>query len=326
MGAPAPLVRVVRSGLVESVHLGHVAVCDAEGRLLGWAGDPDRPVFVRSCLKPIQSAVSQAAMGLDERLPERLIAITCASHNGEAVHLRAVRDLLARGGLTAENLPTPPDYPTDPRAMARSKGKRPEFHNCSGKHAGMLLACVRAGWPTETYRDRAHPLQRRVIAAVRATSGVARPTIGVDGCGVPTPGMPLRAVATMYARLAAPEGDLAPFLQRAATAMRSRPYLVGGRNRDDTAVMAATGGLLMKEGAEALDCVVALDAGIGIAVKVADGGYRATGPVVIAVLRRLGLMSAAERRTLAPVALPEVRGGGRSVGRIEPVVELRSRR
>jgi L-asparaginase II len=326
MGTPAPLVRVVRSGLEESVHLGHVAVCDADGRLLAWAGDPDHPVYVRSCLKPFQSAVSLAAMGGDERLPERLVAITCASHNGEAVHLRAVRDLLARGGLGAGDLRTPPDYPSDPRAMARSNGKRPEFHNCSGKHAGMLLACVRAGWPTETYRERSHPLQRRVLAAVRAASGVARPAIGVDGCGVPTPGMPLRAVATMYARLAAPEGELAPYQQRAVTAMRSRPYLVGGRNRHDTAVMAATEGLLMKEGAEALDCIVALGAGIGVAVKVADGGYRAAGPAAIAVLRHLGLLSAAERRALAPMALPDLRGGGRPVGRLEPVVELRSRR
>jgi L-asparaginase II len=326
MRGPVPLVRVVRSGVEESVHRGHVAVSDADGRLLAWAGDPDQVVFVRSCLKPFQSAVSQAAMGLDEGLPERLIAITCASHNAEAVHLRAVRDLLTRGGLTADDLRTPLGYPSDPDAMARSRGKRPEFHNCSGKHAGMLLACVRAGWPIPTYRDRSHPLQRRVLAAVRSASGIARPTIGVDGCGVPTPGVPLRAVAAMYARLAEPEGDLAPFLRRAVAAMRARPYLIGGRNRDDTAVMAATDALVMKEGAEALDCVVALDAGIGVAVKVADGGYRAAGPAMIAVLRRLGVLSAAERRALAPVAVPAVRGGGRSVGRLEPVVELRSRR
>jgi L-asparaginase II len=325
VSGPVPLVRVVRSGLEESLHLGHVAVSDADGRLLAWAGDPDRRVFVRSCLKPFQSAVSQSVIG-SEALPDRLVAITCASHNGEAIHVRAVRDVLARGGLTTDDLRTPPDYPSDPRAMARSKGKRPEFHNCSGKHAGMLLACVRAGWPTETYRDRSHPLQRRVLSAVRGVSGVARPTIGVDGCGVPTPGIPLRAVASMYARLATPEGDLAPFLRRSVTAMRARPYLVGGRNRDDTAVMAATDGLLMKEGAEALDCAVALDAGIGIAVKVADGGYRAAGPAIVAVLQHLGLLNAAEGRALGPVARPEVRGGGRPVGRLEPVVELRSRR
>jgi L-asparaginase II len=326
MGAAAPLVRVVRSGVVESVHLGNVAVTDPAGRLLAWAGDPDQVVFVRSCLKPFQSAVSQAAIGPDERLPERLVAITCASHNGETVHLRAVRDLLARAGLSVDDLRTPADYPSDARAMARSKERRPEFHNCSGKHAGMLLACVRSGWPTDTYRDRSHPLQRRVLAAVRSATGVARPAIGVDGCGVPTPAMPLRAVATMYARLAAPEGELAPYLRRAVSAMRGRPYLVGGRNRDDTAVMTATGALVMKEGAEALDCVVALDAGIGVAVKIADGGYRAAGPATIAVLRELGVLSGAERRALAPFALPDVRGGGRAVGRLEPVVRLRSRR
>ncbi len=326
MSAPAPLVRVVRSGLEESLHLGHVVVCDARGRVLAWAGDPDRPVYVRSCLKPFQSAVSLSAFGSDDRPSDRLVAITCASHNGEAIHVRAVRDLLARGGLTPDDLRTPPAYPSDLAAAVRVRQRRPVYHNCSGKHAGMLLACVRAGWPVEDYRDRRHPLQRRVLAAVRDLSGVAHPSIGTDGCGVPTPGMPLRAVATMFARLASPSGDLAPFLRRAAAAMRSRPYLVGGRNRADTAVMAATGGLVMKEGAEALDCVCVPDAGIGIAVKVADGGYRAAGPAVIAVLRELGLLSAAERRALAPVERPDVLGGGRPVGRIEPMVALKSRR
>ena len=100
---PAPLVQVIRSGLVESVHTGHVAVCDARGKLVARAGDPERTVFVRSCMKPVQAAVGLFAMD-DPRLPEDLVAVMCASHNGEPVHIRAVRRILRRGGLSAQIL------------------------------------------------------------------------------------------------------------------------------------------------------------------------------------------------------------------------------
>jgi len=327
MAGAAPLARILRSGLEESVHLGHVAVCEASGRLLAWAGDPDHEAFVRSCMKPVQAAVSLAAIGDGVGLTDREIAVMCASHNGEPIHLRAVRSVLRRGGLGTEDLRTPADLPLDRASAMRVRTEAPLFHNCSGKHAGMLLACVRRDWPTPTYRTRNHALQRRVLAAVRSMSDVD-PRLGVDGCGVPVHGMPLRAVATMYARLADPDrqGDLTPTLARALAAMRAEPYLVGGRDRDDTAVMQAAPGLVMKEGAEALDCAVSLEAQIGIAVKVADGGYRAAGPATVAVLDQLGLLAPGVTAQLRAVHAPSVLGGGHPQGRIEPMVRLRGMR
>ena len=325
MRSAEPLVRVVRSGLEESVHLGHVAVCDASGRLVASLGDPDRLTFVRSCTKPIQASVSLIAIGGDRRLPDRLVAIMCASHNGEPVHIRAVRDVLRRGGLTEDDLRTPPARPSDPASASRVREPAPVFHNCSGKHAGMLLACTSRGWDTPTYRTRSHPLQRRVLSAVRQLSGFEDPAIGVDGCGVPVHGMPLRAIATMYARLADPDrqGSLGPAVAAAVAGMRAEPYLVGGRHRLDTAIMRATPDIVAKEGAEALDCAVSLQAGLGVAVKVADGGYRAAGPAMIRVLDDLGLLRPAARRALARAASPAVLGGGRPVGALEPVLRLR---
>jgi L-asparaginase II len=306
----APLVRVVRSGLEESVHLGDVAVCDPIGRLIASAGDPNRLVFVRSCTKPVQAAVAVDAIGLE--LSDRLVAIMAASHNGEPLHLRAVRDVLRRGGLTEADLQTPADRPLDGASARRVREPRPLYHNCSGKHAGMLLASTRAGWPTATYRRRSHPLQRRILGSVQRLSGADDVVLGIDGCGVPVHGMGLRAVATMYARLSDPDrqGRLAPAVERVVSAMRAEPYLLGGRNRIDT------------EGAEALNCAVALGDGLGIAVKVADGGYRAAGPALIAVLDQLGLIGAGARRRLAKRASPPVLGGGRPVGRLESVLRL----
>lgn len=323
----APLARVVRSGLEESVHLGHVAVCDARGRLLAWAGDANQVVYVRSCMKPVQGAVSLLGIGLGEELPDELVAIACASHDGTTAHVRAVRALLRRAGLGEDALRTPADRPLDAAAAARVRTPAPVFHNCSGKHAAMLFACARRGWSTEAYRVPTHPLQRRVLAAVRLLSGV-EPHVGVDGCGVPTHAMPLQAVATMFARLSAPatHGDLAPAVARALSGMRAVPFYVGGRTRDDTMVMTHVPDVVMKEGAEALDCAVHLGEGIGIAVKVADGGYRAAGPATIEVLTQLGMVPSPARRHLAANARPVVTGGGRPVGHVEAVVRLRGPR
>ena len=155
------------------------------------------------------------------------------------------------------------------------------LHNCSGKHAGMLLACVRAGWDDGDLSARSHPLQRRVTRAVQRATGSDDLEIGVDGCGVPVHGMPLRSMATLFARLAATRaarGPLAPAADRVIEAMLAEPYLVGGRNRVDTDVMRAHRDVVAKEGAEALDCAAVLSSGLGVAVKIADGGYRAAGP------------------------------------------------
>ena len=324
--AAVPLVRVVRSGLEESVHLGHVAVCDANGRLVAWAGDARHPVFARSCMKPLQAAVSLAAIG-DIRLSDREIAVMCSSHNAEPIHLGAVRALLKRAGLGPSALQTPPAWPLDEQEMARAQHRNPQFHDCSGKHAGMLLACVRAGWDPATYLQRSHPLQRRVLRAVQRGTDVEDVTIGVDGCGAPVHGVPLAAMATLYARFAETE-RLAPLAEesdRAIEGMLAEPYFVGGRDRDDTAVMQATGDVVVKEGAEALDCAAVLSSGLGVAVKVADGSSRAAGPALIHALEQVGGLDPSHVSALAERARPAVLGGGRPIGDLEAVFTLRRR-
>jgi L-asparaginase II len=321
-----PLARVVRSGLEESIHLGHVAVCNADGALIARAGDPSHQVFARSCMKPLQAAVSLAAIG-GEALTERETAIMCASHNGEPVHLGAVRALLERAGLGPEALQTPPDYPLDRDAMARAQHPNRVFHNCSGKHAGMLLACVRSGWDHETYRRRSNALQRRVRSAVEQVTDVEALEIGVDGCGVPVHGMPLRAMATLFARLTRPDrlGALAVPAGTAVDAMLAEPYLVGGRGRLDTEVMRVSGEVVVKEGAEGLVCAAIRAQGLGVAVKAADGGHRADAPALVEVLHQLEALSGPQVRDLASFANPPVTGGGETVGAVEPLVTLRRR-
>lgn len=323
---PVPLVRVVRSGLQESVHLGHVAVCDADGHLVARAGDPDHLLFGRSCMKPLQAAVSLQAIGeLALRDPE--VAVMCGSHTGEPVHVRTVRTILRRGGLGPQDLRTPEALPEDPQARARVRTGAPIFHNCSGKHAGMLLACARVGWDPVTYRRASHPLQRRVSAAVRTAAGAEDLAMGVDGCGLPVHGLALRDMATLYARLARPErlGPLEPGARRAVRGMLAEPYLVGGRNRLDTELMRASFEVLAKEGAEALDCAAILPSGLGVAVKIADGGYRAAGPALLHALGQLGGLTSAQASSLDAHVRPVVLGGGRPVGELQARFDLTRR-
>jgi L-asparaginase II len=327
-----PLVRVVRSGLEESVHHGDVAVVDAAGQLVAWAGQADRIHYARSSMKPLQAAVSLSLAPFD--FTDREVAVMCASHNAEWVHVETVRTLLARAGVDEEALRCPAMRPWDDATLELDPTRRRLNSDCSGKHAGMLAACRAQGWPMETYRSPDHPLQEAVLEAVLAATGLPSVTVGVDGCGVPVHGLPLQSMALIYAGLAAPDrigtvpnspnrqGSLEPFVRRAVSAMRAQPYLVAGRDRVDTAVMETAPGVIVKAGAEGLICAALLDRGMGVAVKIRDGGARAAGPALIHALSRLEVLDEAALDRLAPFVRSPVRGGDERVGELSPEFDL----
>ncbi|MBA3363350.1 MAG: asparaginase [Actinobacteria bacterium] len=321
MTAPAELVHVVRNGLVESVHTGDVAVCDADGRVIAFAGDPNRMLFGRSCEKPLQGTVSFGAMDLPD-LPDDEVAVMCASHSGEPVHIAAVRRLLRRGPVPVAALRTPRDRAT--------KGARSRiWDGCSGNHAGLLVASAHRGWDLESYRAPNHPIHRRVLRAITTATDVERPRIGVDGCGIPVHGLPLRAMATMFARLGSPDrlGRLAPAADRVVRGMLAAPHMVGGTRRLDTDVMGAGAGeVIAKEGAEGLVCATSLPQGLGIALKVADGNWRRVAPAFIKVLRDLDVIPEHASESLRHHERLPVLGGEEPQGAVEAVVRLRRRR
>jgi L-asparaginase II len=304
---PVPLVRVIRSGVEESVHLGSVAVVDGAGRLVASAGDPERVAFARSSMKPLQAAVAVGLSGRD--LPDREVAVMCASHNGEPVHVEAVRAILDRAGLGFDALQTPPDRPLDVEAAAHVPAPGPEFHNCSGKHAGMLLACVDRRFDVGSYRVPGHPLQEAVGAAVADAAGRGPVAVGVDGCGVPVHALPLRSLARLYAALGTGAVDHG---RRVLASMRAQPYLVGGRNRACTVLMERTA-VAVKVGAEGLMCAAAPERDLGVALKIEDGASRAAEPAMARVLELLELLDPA---AVPEVARPPVLGGGRPVGEL----------
>jgi L-asparaginase II len=264
------LVTVERDGVVESTHLAHVAVVDAAGRLRAACGDPDRLTTMRSCAKPHQVEPLLASGGFDALgLDEEVLAVACASHTGQEIHVRAVERGLRACGLTADAL----DNTIGPPAERLR-------HNCSGNHLGFLANCVHRGWDVSGYRRASHPSQAAAQAVVAAAADVAPDdmTTVTDGCGVVAFVLPLRTIAGMYARLPAD-------LPRQFAAMRSHPDLVRGDGELDTELMRAVPGCVAKGGAEALQAIGLADDGLGVAVRIEDGGYRAVDPVAVEVLR-----------------------------------------
>jgi L-asparaginase II len=322
---PATLVRVLRSGLEESVHLGHVAVCDGDGRVVAHAGDPEHAVFSRSCMKPLQATVSLSVMGDDaSRLSDREVAVMSASHNGEEIHVATVRSILERADLDFDSLRNPPGWPLDAEAMANAGSQRRELHNCSGKHAGMVLGTVLAGWDRTQYLEATEPFQQRVLQTVLKATDAPEVRVGIDGCGLPVYGMALSRMATLFARLADPDpwDALGSFVLRVTGAMTSEPYLVAGRNRTDTALMEVAPGIVVKAGAEGLMCASSLERRLGVAVKVADGSARGAGPALIHALAMLDLLDASQVDRLRAYARPDVLGGGRAVGDVVASFDL----
>ena len=305
------LARLIRNGVVESVHTGSVAVCDARGRVLASLGDPQRPTYVRSAVKPFQVlAVLDAVAAADARLDTDGLAIACASHYGSAEQQIEAAHLLAEAGLDESALQCPAALPQDPDTAWEQRFPHPLAHNCSGKHASFLLASVLAGEDPAAYLDPASPLQRRIFERVGEACGATPQGPGVDGCGAPAWLLPLQALATGFARLAS--GATAE-LARVRAAMTARPDLVGGPATIDTQLMQADGAIVAKRGAEAVfgAGVDAKGSAIGIAVKIDDGGARADGPVAATLLEALG------RTVPDHVARPVVLGGGRPQGVME---------
>jgi L-asparaginase II len=320
------LARVYRGGHPESFHSGSIAVVDSLGRLLAFAGDPALVTCLRSAAKPFQ-ALPLLEYGGDEEydLTGEEIAITCASHGGEPVHVATAGALLRKGDFDEDDLLCGAHLPYDEKAAAdlRASGEAPSplHNNCSGKHAGMLLATRVMDLPSADYIDASHPLQEVILTTLAdfaAVDGQQIP-IGIDGCGVPAFFLSLHRAAYAYARLmATSEGSAPGALDRYTTsashvveAMTAFPqFVAGGWSITTPLIEAYGGGLVAKEGAEGFYAMAVApsfasaltdrlklddDCALGIALKIDDGSMtRGRNPVILRTLELLGFDVAAK--------------------------------
>jgi L-asparaginase II len=263
-------VLVTRGTTVESIHRVDAVAVTRAGEQVASSGDPDLVTFMRSSAKPLQALPLARAC---EDVGGEELAIASASHLADPDQLRAVERLLSRAGAREDDLECGPAG--EPPAKLK--------HNCSGKHAGMLALCRAHDWPFAGYRLAGHPVQERMLDELGAAAELPRDGIptGVDGCGVVTFALPLARMALAFTRLQSIDGG-----DRVAGAMRAHPELIRGARSPDTMLMRGLEGWIAKGGAEGVFCAASPD-GLGIALKVEDGNWRAIGPAVAAFLLRI---------------------------------------
>ena len=348
-----PLLELTRGRVVESIHLGAIAVVDSQGTLLHSYGGPHTVAFLRSSAKPFQALPFVERLGVEHfGFTPKELALSCASHVTAQIHLDAVRGLQAKIGIRESDLQCGAHLPSDP-AMLKFVIKNDitptaNFNNCSGKHTAMLACAKMQGLPLDTYLQTDHPVQRDILACFAEMSGLSREQIalGTDGCSAPNFAAPLYNAALATARLCDPR-DLgearAAACRKITSAMTSHPEMISGPGEFDCELMKAGGGrLLTKRGAEGFQITGILpgvvgERGLGIAFKVMDGdpsrmndklefSARVRPAVTLEILRQLGALDKEQLAALAAFGprLPVKNHRGIVVGESRPVFDLGS--
>ena len=301
MSAPVPMAEIWRGPFLESQHLGHAVVCDETGQIVQAWGDPSAIVLPRSSSKMIQALpLIESGAAESFSLSPQQLALACASHQGAELHVTAVRAWLADLGLDDDALRCGAQTTRDPELhaeMIRTGAPTCQVHNnCSGKHAGFLTLAKHLNAGPE-YVELDHPVQKAAIEAWERMTGETVAGYGIDGCSAPNFATSLHGVARAMARFAAADADSAA--GRLTRAMATFPDHVAGEGRACTNLMRAMEGrVAIKTGAEAFFVAIIPEKKLGVALKITDGGTRASECAIAAILVKLGVLDAAHPETL----------------------------
>jgi len=323
------LCRVTRGELTESIHVAFAVAVDETRQPFYSTGDPQYLTCIRSSLKPFQAAASVKAGAVDAaEFNDEELALMCASHKGEKIHVKTAQSMLTKLGLTVDDYECGSHFPSDTltrhRMIREDKEAQPLHNNCSGKHAGMLALAKHLGQGTANYIKKDHPVQRTILEYVQDVSGLEMIPTEIDGCSAPTPFMTLETIAGMFQTLAAGNE---PELKRVFKAMSSCPDLVGGSNHFDTNfIKALTGRGVTKVGGESVRGIAlkTQDKGpVGIAIKILDGNFRALPVATMKLLEHLELLTEEELQNLDKFRTKILKNHNQiEIGRIEAHVEF----
>jgi L-asparaginase II len=328
-----PLIEMTRGGTLENRHFGAVAVVNTRGQLVAQAGDPNWLTFSRSTLKALQALPFMQAKGHQQFGfgPEQ-VALMCASHNGEAMHVATAQGMLEKAGLSYQALRcgchVPGLFTLLDQAPPVGLQYDERHNNCSGKHAGFLAYCVQHGLSLDDYTEPAHPLQKAIRRDVARAVGMAPEDfkMGIDGCSAPNYALPLAKLAYGYARLAsgAQDPEFGESFATLSTAMTTHPELVSGTGRNDLAFMrAGRGDWVSKVGADGVQVIGSKSRGEALAIKISDGNKPALFAATVELLDQLGWLDDAQRQELAPWRAREIiNARGLRVGERLPVFQL----
>ena len=304
-----PMVELWRGGRLESQHRRHAVICDATGQVIDAWGNPDAVIYPRSSCKMIQ-ALPLLESGAGAGLSDRQLALACASHQGAALHVGAVSAWLADLGLGEPDLRCGVQEPADIAERNRlicTGDSACQLHNtCSGKHAGFLMLNkhLRGG---PDYVEPDHIVQTTVRQAFEEVTGEVSPGYGIDGCSAPTFATSVGGLARAMASFAGASetSTRGTAMVRLRNAMGRHPEMVADETRACTELMRAmSGNVAVKFGAEAIYIAILPEQKIGIALKILDGGTRASEAAITGLLARAGVLDPAHPAALRRLGGP----------------------
>jgi L-asparaginase II len=300
------LLKIYRGNLVENIYRGDIAIVNTRGKITFSAGDSEKITYWRSAAKPIQVMPVILSGAADKyKLTDKEIAIMSASHNGEEKHIKLVYKILDKIGLDEKALLCGihmPFHKPTAKYLHENKIKiSPVYNPCSGKHVAQLTLCQYYGWRIDDYYRLEHPVQQMIIDVIAAITEYPKEKIylGIDGCGVPVFGLPVKNMSFAYTRIVNSEllpSEYQQAAKRIVTSMIKYPDIVGGTDRFDTdLIRISEGNLLAKSGADGVFCIGVRNnnnnKGIGITIKMESGNMIFLPMVVIQVLSQLKILS-----------------------------------
>ena len=328
-----PLIEHTRGNLAEVIHAGAIAVVDTRGKLIASAGDAHALTFTRSTLKPFQALPFLQSGGPQHfAFTPPQVALLCASHNGEAMHVEQIDSMLQKIGTTYHTLQcgchVPLRFSYGGQAAPADLQYDERHNNCSGKHTGFVAQCLQHGLPLENHLDAAHPLQVAIRAQVARVAQCAESDLvaGIDGCSAPNYALPLAKLAFIFARLGsgAHDSELGEHFELLRSAMVAHPEMVSGTGRNDLDFMrAGRGDWITKIGADGVQTIASKSRQQAIAIKLISGHMPALYAAAVVTLEQLGWLDDAQRGTLKPWGEQILRSArGNPVGEIRAAFKL----
>jgi L-asparaginase II len=257
------------------------------------------------------------------------LALSCASHQGAAIHTSHVGSWLADLGLSDDDLrcgvQPSADRAEKTRLILAHESPCQMHNNCSGKHAGFLTLNKHIGGGAE-YIDIDHPLQKTIKTAFEEVTGEDSPGYGIDGCSAPNHATTVHGLARAMAFFAAAregQGTRETAAAKLVEAMRSYPELVAGETRACTELMRAMNNkVAVKTGADGVFVAILPEQKLGVALKISDGATRGSECAIAAILVKLGVLDANHPATLKRMNAPQVNWRGVEAAWMRPGTAL----
>lgn len=301
------LVQVTRGDVTENIHQGVAVAMDSTGRIIKQWGDVKTEIFPRSALKPIQT-FGIITSGADKALNinEERIALATSSHHAEPVHLEMVKSWLIELKLEEEDLALGPAWPLGAKRkdyILRHEGRKSRiYHNCSGKHCGQLSICVHQKFKTLNYQDPKHPVQKLFIENLEKLAETKIKHLGIDGCGLPAPSLPLERFAYALTKFADPsklEGIEQKAVKKIFDSCVKYPILFGGSESVNSILTKSSNKkILVKNGADGVFSAIIPEEKVSIVVKIKDGNMKAAEVAIAGLLKELKFLDNDEVKKL----------------------------